>query len=252
MEPLAEPEENMNPCLIHGGEVVLPEGIQPANILVQNGKILDILPSSTKPNSASAIDATGLVVLPGVIDGHTHFFQQDPLAGKFDEAADEGFTNGGYGAAAGGVTCIIEMPQAIPPTLNQESMRKKRLLSEQEAIVDFALWGGIVANQAEGDILDQIRAGAAGFKAFLCNDDPDFPALDDHQLKAALELLKGTGLMLALHCENDAINRRETERLMKLGKSDPLSYAASRPVISEAEAIDRVIFSPSGPEAGLM
>lgn len=232
----------MNMIRIHGGSLVLGSGIRKADILIQNGCIAGMVESDMGIEHSQVIDASGLVVLSGVIDGHTHFFHQDPDAGIFDEAAVEGFEKGGAGAAAGGITCTVEMPQAIPPTKDGDSFQRKRVLSEKETIVDFALWGGVVPNQPQKDILDQIQAGAVGFKAFLCSDDPDFLALDDATLKSTLELLKDSGRMLALHCENDALNRAGRERMQKQGRTDPAAYAESRPVINEEEAVNRVIF----------
>ncbi len=232
----------MNQILVSGGNVVLPDGVYPLDILVQDGRISVLSAHGFLAPDAKVIDAAGLVILPGAIDGHTHFFQQDPLAGTFDATAVEGFIKGSSGAAAGGVTSVVEMPQAIPPTTDGATFCRKLELSEKEAIVDFAMWGGVVPNQPQKAILEQVTAGAAGFKAFLCNDDPDFPALDDYQLKSTLELLKDTGLMLGIHCENDALNRKERERIQGQGRTDPLAYAASRPAINEAEAINRVVF----------
>jgi allantoinase len=232
----------MTEKLVSGGSVVLPNGTFSLDILIQDGRISGLVEQGLSTSSANRIDATGLVVLPGAIDGHTHFFQQDPEAGIFDATAVEGFTKGGSGAAAGGVTSVVEMPQAIPPTINGTTFFRKRNLSAKEAVVDFAQWGGVVPKQPAGAVMEQVAAGAVGFKAYLCNDDPDFPALDDYELKTTLELLKDSGLMLGLHCENEALNRRERERLQGQGRTDPLAFAESRPVIHEVEAINRVIF----------
>ncbi len=210
---------DMETTRIHGGRIVTSSGLIQADIIIQNGRIIGLVDPVLECKQDLVIDASEIVIMPGAIDGHTHFFHQDPEAGIFDEAAVEGFTKGGAGAAAGGITCTVEMPQAIPPTKDAASFMRKKDLSAKETIVDFALWGGVVPNQPHQDILDQITVGAVGFKAFLCSDDPDFIALDDASLKSTLELLKDRGRMLALHCENDALNRAGRERMEKAGQN---------------------------------
>lgn len=232
----------MNITRIQGGSVVYPRGTRQIDILIQDGRIAGLVEPTSSDAAATTIDASGLFVLPGVIDGHTHFFQQDPEAGFSDEAAAEGFTKGGAGAAAGGITCAVEMPQAIPPTRNGTTFLRKLELSEKDSVIDFALWGGIFPDQPESDVLDLVKVGAVGFKAFLCSDDPDFKPLDDAKLKSTLELLKNQNRMLALHCENDALNRAGREKMQMQGRTDPQSYADSRPTINEEEAVNKVIF----------
>jgi allantoinase len=232
----------MSRILIRGGNVVIQEGVYPLDILINEGRIVGLYEPGEAPHTDETIDASQTMVLPGAIDGHSHFFQQDPQADIFDAAAFEGFTNGGRGAAAGGITTVVEMPQAIPPTINGAALLRKRDLAAADAIVDFSLWGGAISGQPLQAIRDQIEAGAVGFKAFMCNDDLDFPALNDFELKALLEILKDTSIMLSLHAENDSFVQVNREKLQASGRVDPLAYIESRPPIVEAEAVNRVIF----------
>jgi allantoinase len=234
--------KKMSRILIHGGNVITLEGVYPLDILINDGHIVGLYEPGEAPHADKTINASQTMVLPGAIDGHSHFFQQDPQADVFDAAAFEGFTNGGRGAAAGGITTVVEMPQAIPPTTNATALLRKRDLAAADAIVDFAFWGGAISGQPVQAIRDQIEAGAVGFKAFLCNDDPDFPALNDSELKILLETLKETSIMLSLHAENDSLVQANREKLQASGRVDPLAYIESRPPIVEAEAVNRVIF----------
>ena len=131
---------------------------------------------ATRPASDLAA-ATGLIILPGVVDTHTHFIQDDPDLFDPDPDEHEGFEAGGRGAAAGGVTTVVEMPQARPPTVDGATFERKRALAGPGAVVDFALWGGVVQSTTAGQIDEQIAAGAAGLKAFMCNSDPSFPGV---------------------------------------------------------------------------
>src|SRR5262249_61270002 len=86
----------------------------------------------------TTIDARGLVVLPGVVDAHVHVNEPGRVEWEGWEAATRG-------AARGGVTTIADMPlNSIPPTLDVAAFDAKYDAASRGAIVDFALWGGLV------------------------------------------------------------------------------------------------------------
>ena len=76
---------------------------------------------------------------------------------------------------------------------------------QEEALVDFALWGGVCRGQSDTALDEQIAEGAVGFKAFMCDSDPMFPGIDDAQLLSTLQHLKGTPYLFGLHAESDAL-----------------------------------------------
>lgn len=227
---------------IVGGQVVIPGAVVNATIIVEGERIAGLVEPGIEVASDAVIDATGLVILPGAIDAHTHFIQDDPEVGitGMDEA--EGFTPGGRAAAAGGVTTVVEMPQATPPTLDGHSFRRRRELAGQEAIVDFALWGGVCAGQEARALDEQIAEGAVAFKAFMCDSDPSFPGVNDAQLLSTLEHLKDSPYLFGLHAESDALLQAGLEKMEKSGRTDPLAHHDSRPAIVEVEAVNRAIF----------
>ena len=121
--------------VIRGGNVVLPTGQRPADIAITNGVITAI--GSEVYEGAEVIDARDLVVLPGVVDAHVHF--NEP--GRADW---EGWEAGTRGAAAGGVTTVLEMPlNAHPPTTTPAAFDEKVAVASRKALVDFGLWKGI-------------------------------------------------------------------------------------------------------------
>ena len=230
--------------LITGGDVVTAAGLQRVDVLIAGEQIAAILdPSAGEEIDAERIDASGHVVLPGLIDAHMHFIQDDPESVPPDPDAFEyeGFTAGGRGAAAGGVTTVVEMPQSAPPTRDGTTFARKRELAERDAVVDFALWGGILPDQSQADLDEQLAAGAAGFKAFMCDFDPMFRGIDDARLLDAMRGLRGTAPMLGLHAENDALLHHLEDRMRSAGRRDPMAHAESRPPIVEIEAVSRAI-----------
>jgi allantoinase len=228
--------------IIHGGRVVTPSGLEQVDVVISGGVVTELAAAGSRASQpADRIDATDLIVLPGLIDGHTHFIQDDLDAFEPDPDEYEGFEAGGRGAAAGGVTTVIEMPQSRPPTVDGATFMRKRELAEAGTIVDFALWGGIVQGTTDEQIDEQLAAGAIGMKAFMCNSDPSFPGVDDDQLLRALTHMAPTGRMLAVHAENDRLLEAGLARMVELGRTDPLAHHDSRPAIVELEAVTRAI-----------
>jgi allantoinase len=231
----------MSTLLIRGGLVVTPEGARRLEVLVRDERIEALIAAGGAASADAEIDASGLVVLPGAIDGHTHFIQDDPDLYEPDPDEYEGFERGGRGAAAGGVTTVVEMPQGRPPTTDAERFRRKRELALRDAVVDFALWGGAVQGQPAAAIGQQLAEGAVGIKAFMCDSDPSYPGIDDAQLVGTLRALRETPFMLGLHAENDALLRTGEQAMRDAGRRDPLAHAESRPPLVEIEAVGRAI-----------
>ena len=228
--------------IVRNGEIVTPTGVVYGDIVVRNGKIIEIVPGgSADTTGMEVVDATGLVVLPGAIDGHTHFIQDDPSLFGPDPDEFEGFALGGRGAAAGGVTTVIEMPQSRPPTVDGATFARKCELASQDAIVDFSLWGGVIQGTTGADIDEQIALGAVGMKAFMCESDPSFPGVNDDQLLRSLAHLAGSAILLGVHAESDNLLQTGLARMQESGRTDPLAHADSRPPIVEIEAVSRAI-----------
>uniref|UniRef100_A0A8D0KNV1 Amidohydrolase-related domain-containing protein n=1 Tax=Salvator merianae TaxID=96440 RepID=A0A8D0KNV1_SALMN len=136
--------------------------IGPAEIVICNGKITDILPKRNwaRPTGEKMIDVGDLVVMPGIIDPHVHICEPG-------HSACEGFTSVTQAAAAGGITTIADMPQyCCPPTTTLSALDAKLQAAKGKCHVDVAFWGGIIpGNRAE--LLPMLEAGVPGFQCFL-------------------------------------------------------------------------------------
>ncbi len=111
------------------------------------------------PDAAETIDATGLLVLPGTIDSHFHC-----RAPSHPERED--FASGTRAAAAGGVTTILEMPIAIPPTIDGAILADRRAHAERDAYVDVGFYASS-ATLDRNKIGSAVAEGAIALKAFL-------------------------------------------------------------------------------------
>jgi len=229
--------------VIAGGLVVLENDVRPLHIGVKDGRIASLTSADAPvPSAAKVINASGLVVVPGAIDAHTHF------TGAHDDVVPE-VEAGTFGAAKAGVTTVIEMPHSNPPATTLDAFLAKRALFEKHSRVDFALWGGI-----DGDSIDELKrmheTGAAAMKGFMCSgrrdgeagDERALPMLDDDDLVNAMRAIAGFGGVIGLHAENHFIIQGRMAALKQAGRTDARAHAQAQPEIAETEAIARAIF----------
>ncbi len=220
---------------VNNARVVTPSGVVRGSVGVADGRIVAL---AEQPLEASeVIDADGRVLLPGLIEPHAHFW--DPGATEREDWA-----HGTAGAAAGGITTVIEMPLSIPPTVDEGAFRLKLNLAQQQSHVDFLLWGGVVpaSDEEVGKRMAALTAlGAPSFKVFMCHAAREFPACDDGVLLHALREGTRLGVVMGIHAENDAVIEHAQAELQAAGRRDPMAHAESRPPYAEEEAIDRVI-----------
>jgi len=199
--------------VVRGGFVI----DRPADVVIAGERIVDIVaPGTAETVGAEVIDAGGLAVLPGMVDGHVHF--DEP--GRSDW---EGFDAGSAAAAAGGVTTIVDMPiDSDPPTTTAALAEAKADAARARSRVDVALWGGLVPGSV--DHLDDLAAvGVVGFKAFACPSGwDDFPAIDEPTLVAGFAAARRHGLPLALHAELEPLGHTAESEVAAIG------WAASR------------------------
>ena len=219
--------------LIRSQRVVLPDGVRPAEIRVEDGKIVSIVPPGTGTlGTGTLIDAGSAVVMPGLVDTHVHI--NDP--GRADW---EGFETATLAAAAGGVTTLVDMPlNSIPATTTVAALETKRRAAAGRCRVDVGFWGGVVPGNA-GEIGPLARAGVLGFKCFLSPSGvAEFDQVTESDLRAAMPIIARTGLPLLVHAEMPALLREPDPG------ADPRRYATwldSRPATAEQAAIELLI-----------
>ncbi|HUQ40958.1 MAG TPA: allantoinase AllB [Candidatus Limnocylindrales bacterium] len=216
---------------VRGGRVVTGEGIVDADILVLSGHISGIV-ARDEGNARQEIDARGLTVLPGVVDAHVHV--NEPGRPEW-----EGWLAATRGAAAGGTTTIADMPlNSIPPTIDGDAFDEKYEAASASAVVDFALWGGLIEFDVER-LRELAACGVVGVKAFMCPSGvPEFPHLREGTLVPALAAAKAAGLLVAVHCEDEAVIEVTTEHVRRSGRRDANAWLDSRPVEAERVAIE--------------
>ncbi|MCX7782196.1 MAG: amidohydrolase family protein, partial [Meiothermus sp.] len=219
--------------IVRGGTLVTPEGVQQADLGVQDGLIVQIAPEIAEP-ARQEISARGRHVLPGGVDVHVHFNEPG-------QAHWEGIETGSAALAVGGGTVFFDMPlNSLPCTLDAAAFDQKLSAMRAASCTDFAMWGGLTPTNLER-LPELAERGVIGFKAFMCNSGlPEFPACDDATLYEGMRTAARLGLPVAVHAESEALTAHLSRTMRARGQSWR-EYVASRPVFAELEAIGRAL-----------
>lgn len=218
--------------VVRGGTVVTGTDTMQCDIGIRAGRIAAL---AERLDGAEAIDAGGLLVLPGGVDTHCHL-EQLQADGTADE---ESFVTGSRSALAGGTTTAITFSaqhkgHGIADTLAEYHRRAAG------GMIDYS-FHQIITDPTDAVIAEIpgiVESGVRSLKVFLTYDSS---RLDDAQFLRVLAAARRSGALVTVHCENyDAINWR-TRALIAAGNTAPKYHAWSRPKVIEREATYRAI-----------
>ncbi len=221
----------LSSLLVRNGRIVYPWGVVEADLYIVDG-VVKAVGHGLRADGVEVVDASGKLVIPGVIDDHVHM-REPGLEYKDD------FTRGTLDALTGGVTTVLEMPNTLPPVDNAERLIEKRRLLEPKAYVDFSLYG-VVHNSNVGEMEAMVKAGAVGFKIFLGPTTGNIPPPSTKSLYEAMARAVELDTVLAFHAEDWDLVRYFTERVRASGRNDPLAHLEARPPVCEELAIRRL------------
>ncbi|MCP4664160.1 MAG: allantoinase AllB [bacterium] len=205
-------------------------------LVVVDGRFETTPAAGSLSGDEERIDLGGALVLPGAIDAHVHF----------DEPGfthRETFASGTRAAAAGGVTCVVDMPcTSLPPVTTASNLGHKLGVIAGKAHVDFMLWGGVSGNALEerdwrrhlAELVDQ---GVAAIKIYMLSGMDTFRDLSHNEIREVLDETRRLGIPVGVHAEDRDLVGELTERLRAQGDA-ALDYAASRPPAAELAAVE--------------
>jgi dihydroorotase len=185
--------------LIQHAHVVLPTGIAQVSVLIENEKIVAIDPA-IQTSADHMIDASGLHLLPGVIDDQVHF-REPGLTHKEDLATASA------ACAKGGVTTYLEMPNTRPAATTQARLDEKLGLAAEKSLVNYGFYIG-----ATPDNLNDLKTATRtpGIKIFIGSSTGDLLVDDQNALE---RIFSETTLPITAHCEDETTVRANTRRL---------------------------------------
>jgi allantoinase len=150
----------------------------------------------------------------------------------------EGFDSATRAAAAGGITTMLDMPlNAIPATTKSNALAEKRAAARGKCHVDVGFIGGVVADNARS-LQALHNAGILAWKCFLIDSGvPEFAAVDERALRAALPQLAAWNLPLMVHAELPEHVRPLPSHIVR----QYTQYVATRPVAAEVKAVELTV-----------
>ncbi len=216
----------MYDIVIEGMFVDPVDGIFRGFMGVQDGRIAYLTETPIQGKVKMVLSGSELV-FPGFIDTHVHF-REPGWEHKGDMASES------RAALLGGVTTAMDMPNTPVQTTSRERLLEKRRIAANRAAIDMEFYMGV----GPGNMyrLEGMADVAPAFKLFMCGSTGNLSMSGTEETEEAFSCMSGMGKPLAVHCEDQAMNREAALR-HGLGENDPLSHAFSRPAESEVSAI---------------
>jgi dihydropyrimidinase len=232
---------NAMDLVIRGGTIVDEGGPFKGDIGVQGGKVAAVYSPGSGVEGKATIDASGKLVLPGVIDVHVHM--EIPFCGT---VSSDDFTSGSVAAAFGGVTTMIDFAIQTKGETLAEAVEKRMKLAASKSAIDFGLHCGITDWNARTreEMKEMVEAGVPSFKLFMIYKEEGWMA-DDGIMFECFEEAASIGATVCIHAENPYIIDVFTARALESGRTDAVQHSLSRPNFSESEAVQRAIYLAS-------
>ena len=177
------------------------------------------------------IDFKNKLILPAGIDVHVHF--RDP-----GQIQKEDFSTGSKAALFGGISCVFDMPNTIPQTINLKSLVEKISIGEKKSYTDFGIYAGITNNNI--DKIEDLSKKCSGFKIYLGSTTNSLK-FDKKNLRVALKNISQTEKPVLFHAEDE-------EKLVNftIMENNLVDHLKSRPSVCEETSIDDILVESKG------
>ncbi len=229
--------------LIQNGTVVNADSTTRADVLIE-GECIAAVGPGLDPTGHETIDATGLLVMPGGIDVHTHLDM--PFGGT--TSADD-YITGTQAAAIGGTTTVIDFALQRQGGTMREALDTWRAKSVGKACIDFSLHmavtdlgppeNGVAGAQGLREMEEMVAAGITSFKLFMAY--PGVLMIDDGLMFRVMQKAAALNALCCIHAENGSSIDIVVAQMLAEGKTEPHWHAHSRDPRAEAEATHRSI-----------
>ena len=200
--------------LIKNAQIVNENQIFKGDLLIENDLILKIGNDISEDTAHRVIDADGKYLLPGVIDDQVHF-REPGLTHKGDIESES------RAAIAGGVTSFIEQPNTVPNAVTQELLEEKYKIAAEKSLANYSFMMGGTNDNLE-EVLKTNPRNVAGIKLFLGSSTGNMLVDNPETLE---NIFSKTKMLIAVHCEDEATIRANTEKYRKeFGDDIPMKF----------------------------
>jgi dihydroorotase len=196
----------MSSILIKNATIINEGRSHCGDLLVLNEIIAAIgsIEQSTIPKGTKVIDATGLLLIPGIIDDQVHF-REPGLTYKGDIYSES------KAAVAGGITSFMDMPNTNPQTVTIDILNDKYLIGSENSLTNYSFYFGATNTNLQ-EVLKVDHSAVCGIKLFMGSSTGNMLVDNEEALR---ELFKRTTLPIAAHCEDESIIRKNSEIFRK-------------------------------------
>ncbi len=194
------------------------------NVLIENEFIKEISEKEIDfDGNVKVIDATGLLLLPGLIDDQVHF-REPGLTHKANIHTES------KAAVAGGITSFMEMPNTVPNTLTQDLLQDKYDIAAETSYANYSFFFG-ASNDNLSEVLKTNKDNVCGIKVFMGSSTGNMLVDNATTLEG---LFKECKMLIASHCEDETTVKANFAKYhAQYGDDIPMKY---HPIIRSAEA----------------
>lgn len=230
------PQEHKNNILIRNALLINEGSRRYADVTISGDRIVSVTPAreAVAGKETLVIDATGLWLLPGIIDDHVHF-REPGLTHKGDISTESA------AAAAGGVTSFMEMPNTIPQTTSLEAWHQKNALAAEASVINYSFYIGGTDNNIS-ELLSADPGLVPAVKLFMGASTGNMLVSREEALEGIFGIKR---LPVACHCEDEQIIRANSAAFREKYGDDidpsfhPLIRSREACLVSSSAAIER-------------
>lgn len=206
--------------------VIVNQGRKFNGDILLNNEIIEKIYEGTltgNKDEATVLDASGKILIPGIIDVHVHF-REPGLTHKADIATES------RAAVAGGVTSFMDMPNTRPQTITQNLLEEKYMIAEKSSLANYSFYIGATGSNLK-ELLNTSPLKVCGIKIFMGSSTGDMIV---SSLNALKDIFSQAPLIVAVHCEDEERIKSNTRKYKnKYGQNMDVKY---HPLIRDAEA----------------
>ena len=206
--------------LVIEGRFWIDGEIKDTAVGIEDGRIVTV--GNIVRGGDERIDFGHRLILPGFMDPHVHF-REPGLTAKED------FRSGTMSALFGGVTCVLDMPNTKPPSVDVSTLADKKSSIRSKAQVDYGLFAALTP----GAKIARLAPHVAGFKLFMGSTTGNILMNDDEEISYLMGDIAASGKVMSVHAEDDGMISRETEH-------DVWDHLRNRPAEAERNAVRRL------------
>jgi dihydroorotase len=189
------------------------------NVMTLEGEIADVTIPSPEER---VIDATGLTLIPALIDAHVHF-RTPGLEHK------ENWERGALAAIRGGITTVFDMPNTLPPTHTLQRLKEKQTLVQAQlkrAEIPLRYGFYLGADKHSFDELERCRQEVVALKIFMGSSTGNLVMNEEAALHEAFSRAASCDLLIAVHAEDEALIHERTKQFQ--GRTDAQVHSEIR------------------------